>query len=119
MAFAERTNIEKRKADGNFNQSQTMKMFFLSKFWLASSIFSGFICSAVKYFSLCFFKVSLFTNFNNFTEVSIFLRFKGSSYVHNIFSKNSICYPLVHRCTCADQGVRDVSFSENFAHVNK
>ena len=34
MAFAEGTNIKKRKADekANFDQNQTMKKFFLSKF---------------------------------------------------------------------------------------
>ena len=43
----------------------------------------------------------------------------GSSikYVHKIFRKTNISNPLIRTRTCAYQGVRNVSFSENFACV--
>ena len=34
-----------------------------------------------------------------------------------IFRKTDIAYPLIRTHTCASQRVRNVSFSENFAHV--
>ena len=37
--------------------------------------------------------------------------------MHKIFRKTNISNPLIHNCTCAYQGVRNVSFSENFASV--
>ena len=41
------------------------------------------------------------------------------SFIHlcSIFQKANICYPLTRTRMCAYQGVRNVSFSENFAHV--
>ena len=44
---------------------------------------------------------------------------KGSSikYVRRIFQKTNISNPLIGTRTCAYQGIRNVSFSENFAHV--
>ena len=33
------------------------------------------------------------------------------------FLKTNVSYPLIHTRTCAYQGVRNVSFSENFAYV--
>ena len=44
---------------------------------------------------------------------------KGSSikYVSKIFRKTDISNPLIRTPTCAYQGVRDVSLSENFAYV--
>ena len=44
---------------------------------------------------------------------------KGPSimYVRNIFRKTDISNPLIRTCTCAYQGVRNGSFSENFAYV--
>ena len=44
---------------------------------------------------------------------------KGSStmYVHKISQKSNISNPLIHTRTCAYQGVRNVSFSENLAYV--
>ena len=43
----------------------------------------------------------------------------GSSikYVRNIFRKTNIYDPLIRTRTCACQGVRNVSFSKNFAYV--
>ena len=43
----------------------------------------------------------------------------GSSikYERKIFRKANISKPLIHTRTCAYQGVRNVSFSENFAYV--
>ena len=43
----------------------------------------------------------------------------GSSikYVRNIFRKTNICNALIRTRTCAYQGVRNISFSENFAYV--
>ena len=38
-------------------------------------------------------------------------------YVRKIFRKTNISYPLIHTRACAYQGVRNVSFSENFAYV--
>ena len=35
----------------------------------------------------------------------------------NFFRKTNISYPLMRRRTCAYQGVRNVSFSENFAYA--
>ena len=37
--------------------------------------------------------------------------------LQKIFQKTNISYPLIRTRTCAYQGVRDVSFSENFANV--
>ena len=44
---------------------------------------------------------------------------KGLSikYARNIFRKTNISNPLIRTRTCAYQGVRNVSFSENFAYV--
>ena len=44
---------------------------------------------------------------------------KGTSikYVRKIFRKTNISNPLIRTRTCAYQGVRNVSFSENFAYV--
>ena len=39
------------------------------------------------------------------------------SYVRKIFRKTNISYPLIRTRSCAYQEVRNVSFSENFAHV--
>ena len=47
----------------------------------------------------------------------LILMTKLMTYVHKIFEKTNISYPLIHTRTCAYQGVRNVSFSENFAHV--
>ena len=41
----------------------------------------------------------------------------GHPYVHKIFRKTNISYPLIHTPTCAYQGVRNNNFSENFAYV--
>ena len=43
----------------------------------------------------------------------------GSSikYVSKIFRKTKISNPLIRTRTCACQGVRNVSFSEDFAYV--
>ena len=38
-------------------------------------------------------------------------------YVRKIFRKTNISYPLIRTRTCTYQGVRNVSFSENFAYV--
>ena len=38
-------------------------------------------------------------------------------YVRKIFRKTNISNPLIRTCTSAYQGVRNVSFSENFAYV--
>ena len=38
-------------------------------------------------------------------------------YERKIFQKTNISYPLIGICTCAYQGVRNGSFSENFAYV--
>ena len=38
-------------------------------------------------------------------------------YVRKIFRKTNISNPLTRTPTCAHQGVRNVSFSENFAYV--
>ena len=38
-------------------------------------------------------------------------------YLRKIFPKNNMSYPLIRTRTCAYQGVRNVSFSENFAYV--
>ena len=40
-----------------------------------------------------------------------------NTYVHKIFRKTYISYPLIQKRKCAYQGVRNVSFSENFANV--
>ena len=39
------------------------------------------------------------------------------SYVRKIFRKTNISYPLIRTRSCAYQEVRNVNFSENFAHV--
>ena len=48
-----------------------------------------------------------------------FVPVKGSfiKYVRKIFRKTNISNPLIRTRTCAYQGVRNVSFSENFAYV--
>ena len=38
-------------------------------------------------------------------------------YVRKISRKTNIFYSLIHTCTFAYQGVRNISFSENFAYV--
>ena len=38
-------------------------------------------------------------------------------YVHKIFRKTNISNPLIRTRTCAYQGVRNISFSENFPYV--
>ena len=38
-------------------------------------------------------------------------------YVRKIFQKTNISNPLIRIRTCAYQGVRNISFSENFAYV--
>ena len=38
-------------------------------------------------------------------------------YVRKIFRKTNMSNPLIRTSTCAYQGVRNVSFSENFAYV--
>ena len=38
-------------------------------------------------------------------------------YIRKIFQKTNISEPLIRTRTCAYQGVRNVSFSENFAYV--
>ena len=40
-------------------------------------------------------------------------------YVRKIFRKDNISHPLIHRRTCALQGVRNVNFSENFAYIKR
>ena len=44
---------------------------------------------------------------------------KGSSikYARKIFQKTNISNPLIRTRTCAFLGVRNVSFSENFAYI--
>ena len=44
---------------------------------------------------------------------------KGSfiKYVRKIFQKTNISNPLIRIRTCAYQGVRNISFSEDFAYV--
>ena len=39
------------------------------------------------------------------------------SYVRKIFRKTNISYSLIRTRSCVYQEVRNVSFSENFAHV--
>ena len=34
-----------------------------------------------------------------------------------LFKKTNISYPLIHLCTCAYQGLRNVSSSKNFAYM--
>ena len=62
--------------------------------------------------------------FENFRKIIIVLRKflflnKGPSikYVRKIFRKTNISNPLIRTHSCAYQGVRNVSFSENFAYV--
>ena len=38
-------------------------------------------------------------------------------YIRNIFRKTNISYPQIRTRTYAYQGVRNISFSENFAYV--
>ena len=38
-------------------------------------------------------------------------------YVRRIFRKTDSSYPLIRTCTCACQGVRNISFSESLARV--
>ena len=38
-------------------------------------------------------------------------------YVHKIFQKANISYPLIRTGACMFQGVRNVSFSENFSNL--
>ena len=40
-------------------------------------------------------------------------------YVHKIFRKTNISNPLIRRLKCAYQGVRNISFSENFDLVRQ
>ena len=49
----------------------------------------------------------------------LFIPDKGSFiwYVRKVFRKANISYPLIHKRTCAHQGVRNVSFLENFVNV--
>ena len=68
-------------------------------------------------------------NFSFFLQCSVFQRsllssslhgfLKESSikYVCKIFRKTNVSNPLIRTRTCAYQGVRNVSFSENFAYV--
>ena len=51
--------------------------------------------------------------------LSEFDRIKGSSikYVRKIFQKTNISIPLIRTRTCVYQGIRNASFSENFAYV--
>ena len=37
--------------------------------------------------------------------------------VRKIFRKTNISYPLIRTCTCAYQGIINVSFPENFVYV--
>ena len=55
----------------------------------------------------------------SFTSLGNHWYTKGSFiyYVHKIFQKTNISYPLIRTRTSAYQGVRNVSFSENFANV--
>ena len=43
---------------------------------------------------------------------------KGSSiyYIHNIFLKTNISYPLISTPTCALKGIRSISFPEDFSY---
>ena len=54
--------------------------------------------------------------YRNYTSM---LQLKGSSikYVRKTFRKTNISNPLIRTCTCEYQGVRNVSFLENFAYV--
>ena len=38
-------------------------------------------------------------------------------YVSKIFRESNISYPMIGTRTCAYQGVRNISFPENFAYV--
>ena len=40
-----------------------------------------------------------------------------NTYIRKIFWKTNISYPLIRKRTCTYQGVRNVSFSENFMYV--
>ena len=59
-------------------------------------------------------QASKFSVLCNFTE---FIQGSSANYARIIFRKTNISYPLTSTRTCAYQGVRNVSFSENFADV--
>ena len=47
----------------------------------------------------------------------LILTLESFKYVHKIFRKTNIPYPLIRTRTCVYQGVRNVSFPESFAYV--
>ena len=49
--------------------------------------------------------------------MKLFQKHIKDAYLHKIFRKSNISYPLVRTRTSAYQGVRNVTFSENFAYV--
>ena len=65
-----------------------------------------------------FIRASL-TVFENFMHEHFFLRDHHSfnMSIHKIFRNTNISHTLIHTRTCAYQGARKASFSENFAYV--
>ena len=75
---------------------------------------------------LTFYLWSFRMNMNVFCQIHDSLKFlviswvwvhPFSTYMRKIFRKTNISYPLIRTRTCAYQGLRNVSCSENFAHV--
>ena len=73
------------------------------------------VCEQIFHISTCAYQE---------VNVNIALNIYGSVvygsfiyYVRKIFRKTNISYPLIRTRTCEYQGVRNVSFSENFAYL--
>ena len=115
-------------------------------FFLFHSYFFGAILGRLIYSELCPFFVNdkiISSNWSGFVEVicllthlmplvktKSLLMFSGGTeigpwhemglsikYVRKIFRKTNTSNPLMRARTCAYQGVRNISFSENFAYV--
>ena len=51
------------------------------------------------------------------SEVQLMVKHLHLIYINNNKTNISTHFPLIHTCTCAKEGVKNVSFSKNLAYV--
>ena len=89
-----------------------LQIFFTN--WYEVSKYQCLVC-------LGFLWSDLFGRVWNYNQqkvvVNVFIKKYLFSHARKIFGKANISYPLIHTLTCVYHGVKNFSFSENFAYL--
>ena len=112
-----------RNASFIFNQKEEDRQSFMAKQFSLHKFFQDRFFNVWKFDS--FVSPRVFINPRSWMVLNMYKKKnfrsldKGSLiyYVRKIFRKTNISYTLIRTHLCAYQGVRNVSFSENFANV--